>query len=145
MSNSKQKPFSVKGLDPANQETEKGRNTWEFMSNMSQVTIYSRKAGSWSGGHFHKGKDPSKNPEIFILISGTVVFEFIETSGARNFLNVDANKNPQLLIIQPNVLHRMKAITDCKFIECRATPFDRSNPDTFPPEDFPIKTNWGKA
>ncbi len=135
---------AVRMLESVDEKTEKGKNTWEWraLDNERQITIYHRFAGEWAGSHFHKGEDPSKNPEYFLLISGILELESIDTLGNYCQIVLSARNGPIELIIQPNVLHRMKVVADCRFIEPRVTRFNPDKPDTFPASEFPIKTDW---
>lgn len=123
--------------------SEKGRNTWEYyLFGGRQLTIYRRQKGVVAGPHFHNGKDPSKNPERLLLVSGNVRFEFVDKDGHYSLQNPDAKSGPIEITIWPDVLHRITPITDCLLVEYRETPFDPRNPDTFPPSEFPVKTDW---
>ena len=44
--------------------------TYEWCKGLlgQQVTIFYRNAGIIAGNHYHKGNDPSKNPEFFFLL-----------------------------------------------------------------------------
>lgn len=123
--------FYTKILQPANLSNDRGRRTWEWkISDGRQITVYSRRAGEVFGMHFHKGEDPSKNPERFLLLSGRVRVRF--SSGKKKSVKIlDANLNPVELIIYPNVLHEFTAETDCLYIEYRLTHFDPNSPDTY--------------
>lgn len=136
----------VQVLKPRHPETPKGSRTWEWLlPDGRQTTIYKRLDGEEAGSHFHKGEDPSKNPEFFLLISGNIVFEFIDESGETYKTELSAENGPVELVIYPNILHRAFPLTDCVFIEYRITRFDPKKPDTFGPEHFPIKTDWQES
>ncbi|MDP3726343.1 MAG: hypothetical protein Q8R36_04065 [bacterium] len=135
---------AVRMLRSVDEKTPKGRNTWEWHTsdNGRQITVYRRFAGELAGSHFHKGEDPSKNPEYFLLISGIVEFESVDVLGNYEQIVLSAHNGPVELVIQPNVLHRMRIVADCCFIEDRVTRFNPEKPDTFPPSEFPVKTDW---
>ena len=93
-----------------------------------QVTIYHRKAGTVFGEHFHKGEDPSKNPERFFLIKGELRITATNKKGEKFGDIVTENTE---IIIEPYILHKMEAITDVSFIEYRSTIFNPQLSDTF--------------
>jgi len=74
-----------------------------------------RNAGSISGQHYHKGKSAGKNPEIMLLIQGSVTMNWNNLSTKENgTLNIEA---PSKVVIEANVWHEVKALTDIIFIE----------------------------
>ena len=122
------------------------RNTWELLHHVGgirQTTVYRRRAGDHSSVHFHKGKDPSKNPEEFYLFAGRAQFRFWNGVEAEAVL-LDASRGPVKLQIWPGILHFMEAVSDCLYVEVRRTRFDRSHPDTYPACDFwtPPPKGW---
>ena len=99
-----------------------------------QLTSYFRKNGSIFGNHFHKGTDPSKNPEFFFLVSGEA-----ELWAWNKFTKEEAKvrlKPGMILTIWPHVLHKSTALTDIVYVEPRITVFDKNNSDTFPAEEY---------
>ena len=136
--------FELATLHPRHPETPKGSRTWEWLvpDGKRQITVYKRLDGEIAGEHFHKGEDPSKNPEYFLLVSGKIRFEFINESGTLHQVELSAENGPVELIIYPFALHRATPLTDCCFIEYRKTIFDPEKSDTFGPEHFTIKTDW---
>lgn len=98
-----------------------------------QITVCVRKAGIKSGGHYHKGEDPSKNPEkLFVtlgkakiklkgLCPGAVIEEKLLEGG-------------DMVIILPNIAHQLEILEDAIILEYRITHFDKSKPDTYPVE-----------
>lgn len=109
--------------------TEKG-TTYEWCKNLpgKQVSIYFRKKGTKFANHFHKGDDPSKNPERFFLISGQVEI-ICEINGSKKSFLVNPGEE---MLIYPYTKHWAKALKDSIFIEYRETPFDPSHSDTYP-------------
>lgn len=109
--------------------TEKGV-TYEWCKNLpgKQVSIYFRKKGTKFANHFHKGEDPSKNPERFFLISGKVEI-CCEIAGKTQKFTVNPGEE---MLIYPPTKHWAEALEDSIFIEYRATPFDPSHSDTYP-------------
>ena len=132
----------MRGLPPANPLNEKGKRTWErpleipMLRPNHHVTVYFRKRGEKFAGHFHKGDDPSKNPEYFLLLRGKIQIRFQTKGGQKREVNVDASKGPAELTIQPLVLHSMRAIADCWYLEYRPRKFDPVKPDVYPPSEF---------
>ncbi len=141
MSKLKKNGFCVEHIPPANPENERGKRTWEYKPDSeAQVSIYFRKEGETFAGHFHKGKDPAKNPEKFFLLCGKVGVKFTDKSGKGSEIVLDAGEptdpRPVKLVIRPLVFHEMRAETDCWYIEYRSRHFDPDNSDTYPIEEF---------
>jgi dTDP-4-dehydrorhamnose 3,5-epimerase-like enzyme len=96
-------------------ESDRG-STYEFdCDRKGPFTVGFRKAGSVNGRHYHEGLSEQKNPEIFILLSGTMDVY------AKNLLTGEEMRNayhaPIQLEIHPNVWHEIVAVTDITFIE----------------------------
>ena len=74
-----------------------------------------RKAGTISGQHYHKGKSPGKNPEEMLLVQGSITMNWknLETN-VSDTITIEA---PSRVIIEANVWHEVKALTDIIFIE----------------------------
>lgn len=99
-----------------------------------QLTSYARKMGNEFGNHFHKGSDPSKNPELFLLISGEArIWGFNKATKERKETKIGPGT---VLVIWPGVLHGFKALTDVVYVEPRVTEFSKENPDTFPAVEY---------
>lgn len=125
---------TVSTLTPADETNERGKTTWEFkMSSGMQLTSYLRKGGTISGNHFHKGDDPSKNPEYIIVFFGEVVFHYEEAGGISGFeyFHVRMGESPILITVKPWAFHWMEYRSDTLFAEPRCTHFDPALPDTF--------------
>ena len=117
-------------LPCADQSSPKGRSTFEWhLPNDHQVTVYFRKKGENAGGHYHKGTDPSKRPELFLLLSGKVSIHACYPSGEGLGLLLDATEHPVELVIPPLVFHTFVAETDITYIEYRVTRFDKNTAD----------------
>ncbi len=99
-------------------DTEKGQ-LFEFDNRKTtdRLMLVTRKAGTVSGYDFHKGKHPNKNPEIGVIISGTVEFYCKNSAGEEVTNTFD---KPIMYIIQKNIFHEVRAITDISFIEFSA-------------------------
>ena len=93
-----------------------------------QLTIYERKKGLSLGNHYHKGEDPSKNPEILFLAKGEFRLVAYDKQGQR--FEADVQEGNEIKIY-PNVLHSLETLTDIILLEYRSTVFDRAKPDTY--------------
>lgn len=99
-----------------------------------QVTAYIRRRDVFFGNHYHRGEDPSKNPEKMFLVKG-VVRLIAEDGVAKKYLDTIVKEGYEIRIY-PNILHSMLALTDVIFLEYRSTIFDRENPDTYPNDTY---------
>jgi hypothetical protein len=70
---------------------------------------------SVSGRHYHKGNAANKNPEVLILISGTIQLKTIELD-TKNEQTVIVDV-PSRIEIAAMVWHEVLALTDCVFLE----------------------------
>ncbi len=99
-----------------------------------QLTGYFRKKGSVFGHHFHKGTDPSKNPEFFFIIHGQAeLWAWNKFTGEEAKVRVTPGT---IITIWPHVLHKCTAVTDVVYAEPRITVFNKKKPDTFAPEEY---------
>jgi|APSaa5957512622_1039677.scaffolds.fasta_scaffold233397_1 hypothetical protein len=105
--------------------------TLEWCKNITgkQVSIYMRNKGVKFAQHYHKGEDPSKNPERFFLIKGKVKFSCSNMSGSEKEEFIVSEGHEAL--ISPNIIHSAIALEDSIFIEYRTTPFDKNKSDTY--------------
>lgn len=94
-----------------------------------QITVLFRKAGTISGNHYHKGEDPSKNPEKFFIIKGKMKLTAENLEG--ELLWEDIVDDLTEIRIPPYVKHTFEALEDTWFIEYRKTVFDEKNSDTY--------------
>ena len=87
-----------------------------FSTNRSgEFLLVYRNAGSVSGQHYHTGKSVGKNPEEMLLVQGSLTMNWKNlVTGETGTLQMEA---PSRAIIQPNVWHEVKALTDIIFIE----------------------------
>lgn len=122
-------------------DTPRGRNTWEIKGELllpghqdnqpvKQVSVYLRRNENF-GEHSHRGDDPSKNPENLFLLYGEIEATFRNRRGETLTTKIQA---PAQIVIEPYVLHFMKALGDVLMIEIRITPFDPAHPDTYSTE-----------
>ncbi|MEI8279326.1 MAG: hypothetical protein WCG87_06145 [Bacteroidota bacterium] len=98
-----------------NNKDERGY-TCEFpMERIGDQLLLFRKAGTISGRHYHKGKSATKNPEVFIVISGscTVNWKHIDDTDIQSATVT----GPTKLEILPFIWHEVITITDCTCLE----------------------------
>ncbi|MEK6926054.1 MAG: hypothetical protein AABW50_02130 [Nanoarchaeota archaeon] len=99
-----------------------------------QLTVCKRHKGVVSGNHYHKGDDPSKNPERLLLVNGN--FKLIARNDmAEKHLEAIINEGDEL-IIHPGILHSFEALTDITFLEYRQTIFNKACPDTYAEDTY---------
>lgn len=129
------KGVTVRKVSPAKEGDPRGR-TWEWAKGVEtrQITIYERTAGTGDfGAHFHKGEDPSKNPERFFLAAGKIRAVFEDLDGGREEVVIEVGNE---IAIAPRILHTLTALEDVILIERRVTVFDKEHPDTYPATEF---------
>ena len=128
------KGVSIRQIEPVDMHDPKGL-TYELFKGIHgmQVTYCTRNAEKIFGDHYHRGDDPSKNPERVILLSGSCAF--IACNGVETEIHF-LNQTPLEIIIQPSVIHAFLPRENISFIEYRSTVFDPKNNDTFPAENF---------
>ncbi|GEM_PF-2927980 len=97
-----------------------------------QVTFYYRNKGDPCGAHFHKGDDPSKNPERFLPLAGKMHFMAFDGKETAEF----ALQSKKELIIPPSIFHLLVIEEDSVFAEYRTTIFDRNHSDTYTQDKF---------
>lgn len=101
--------IDVKAID------ERGALHYFSTNRTGEFLLVYRKAGSISGQHYHKGKSPGKNPEEMLLVQGSIHMEWKNLlTEAKGNLTIEA---PSRVIIEANVWHEVKALTDIIFIE----------------------------
>lgn len=103
---------------------------WCKGENGQQVTIYERAKGIFFAQHYHEGTDPSKKPEIFVLLKGKIEFIFIDPETNEKHKKVVEPYDE--VRIEPHIKHSAHALEDSLFLEYRSTPFDKDEPDTIP-------------
>ena len=102
-------PIDVKAID------ERGALHYFSTNRTGEFLLVYRKAGTISGQHYHKGKSPGKNPEEMLLVQGSIHMEWKNLlTEAKGNLTIEA---PSRVIIEANVWHEVKALTDIIFIE----------------------------
>ncbi len=127
-------------LSCADPKSEKGKWTFEWhLPGGQQITVYYRRAGTVAGGHYHTGSDPSKNPELFLLLFGKAKVRAYDTDQNESIHLLDATNGPVQLTIQPLTLHFLETLTRVIYIEYRLTRFDKNAPDVHSVEEWQAK------
>jgi len=94
---------------------ERGALHYFSTNRTGEFLLVYRKAGTISGQHYHKGKSPGKNPEEMLLVQGSIIMNWKNLGTEENgSLTIEA---PSRVIIEANVWHEVKAVTDIIFIE----------------------------
>ena len=101
--------IDVKAID------ERGALHYFSTDRTGEFLLVYRNAGTISGQHYHKGKSPGKNPEEMLLVQGSIHMEWKNLlTEEKGNLTIEA---PSRVIIEANVWHEVKALTDIIFIE----------------------------
>ena len=101
--------IDIKAID------ERGALHYFNTNRTGEFLLVYRKAGTISGQHYHKGKSPGKNPEEMLLLQGSITMNWknLQTN-VSDTITIEA---PSRVIIEANVWHEVKALTDIIFIE----------------------------
>ena len=101
--------IDIKAID------ERGALHYFNTNRTGEFLLVYRKAGTISGQHYHKGKSPGKNPEEMLLLQGSITMNWknLQTKVSDTII-IEA---PSRVIIEANVWHEVKALTDIIFIE----------------------------
>ena len=101
--------IDIKAID------ERGALHYFNTNRTGEFLLVYRKAGTISGQHYHKGKSPGKNPEEMLLLQGSITMNWknLQTNVSDTII-IEA---PSRVIIEANVWHEVKALTDIIFIE----------------------------
>ncbi len=101
--------IDVKAID------ERGALHYFSTNRTGEFLLVYRNAGTISGQHYHKGKSLGKNPEEMLLVQGSIHMEWKNLlTEEKGNLTIEA---PSRVIIEANVWHEVKALTDIIFIE----------------------------
>jgi dTDP-4-dehydrorhamnose 3,5-epimerase-like enzyme len=113
--------IDVKAID------ERGALHYFSTDRTGEFLLVYRKAGTISGQHYHKGKSPGKNPEEMLLVQGSITMHWknLETNES-DTITIEA---PSRVIIEANVWHEVKALTDIIFIELNS--LEEGSEDTY--------------
>lgn len=91
------------------------RNLASAKNGFKEILVVRRKKGAVSGQHYHKGTDPSRNPEIHYVISGKLKLIVKDLSTGRSESHI-IRLNTELRI-GPNIYHKMEFLEDTVFLE----------------------------
>ena len=101
--------IDVKAMD------ERGALHYFNTDRSGEFLLVYRKAGTISGQHYHKGNSAGKNPEEMLLVQGSLTMHWKNlNTEEKGSLTIEA---PSRVIIEANVWHEVKALTDIIFIE----------------------------
>ena len=102
--------------------------TWVFDNDRTgQFIVAYRKAGSANGRQYHTGKNPYKNPEMLVLMSGEATLNWRTIDGSQSgAVPVTA---PAKIVIPVNIWHELVAITDFTMLELNS--LEAGKDDTF--------------
>jgi len=101
--------IDVKAID------ERGALHYFSTNRTGEFLLVYRKAGSISGQHYHKGNSAGKNPEEMLLVQGSLTMNWNNlNTEEKGTLTIEA---PSRVVIEANVWHEVKALTDIIFIE----------------------------
>lgn len=91
--------------------------TWRSpIPRMGEGILAMRKKGAIFGGHYHLGKSDTKNPEILLLVSGSMIGTFFKLDSP-NEKEVVEFSQVGLLKVPPQVVHSFEALSDVYFLE----------------------------
>lgn len=94
--------------------------------NDGQVFCVKVPQGTVRGNHYHKRKT-----EHFCVISGEATIS-TRPVGVKPFNQFSVSgREPEVIVIQPNNVHNIEAVTDCVLLVWVNELFDRNNPDTY--------------
>ena len=96
-------------------EHERGKTLLFDNQRTGEFILGYRVKDSISGRHYHKGTAAYKNPEVLILIYGSIQLKTIDLSND-NEQTVIIDK-PSRIEIGAMVWHEVLALTDCVFLE----------------------------
>ena len=101
--------IDVKAID------ERGALHYFSTNRTGEFLLVYRNAGTISGQHYHKGKSLGKNPEVMLLVQGSITMNWKNLkTNVSDTITIEA---PSRVIIEANVWHEVKALTDIIFIE----------------------------
>ena len=102
-------PFSYIGQD------ERGTTAEISIDRSGKALSIFRKEGTVFGNHYHSGSEPTKNPEIFWLLHGTLKVEYRALHSST--WEVVELSGPTKVDFYPNVIHRVTALSDAYMLE----------------------------
>ena len=96
-------------------QDERGALHYFSTNRTGEFLLVYRKEGSISGQHYHKGLTLGKNPEDMLLVQGKAELHWIDLSTKEEqYAKIEA---PCRVVINANVWHELKALTDIVFVE----------------------------
>lgn len=104
----------VTGLDKIGQD-ERGYTFEYFHERMGRHLVIFRKANTVSGNHYHKGLSLTKDPEMLLLLSGTITLRYKEPQQT-DIRSIQISE-PSLIEIFPFVWHEVYCHTDSTMLE----------------------------
>jgi len=118
--------ITIKQLDEIGTD-DRGYTFEYFHERYGRHLLCFRKAGTVSGGHYHKGLSLTKDPEILIVASGSMHLHYRNVNDPELIrIRVDG---PVKIEIPPFVWHEVHCITDCTFLELNS--LSEHEADTF--------------
>jgi dTDP-4-dehydrorhamnose 3,5-epimerase-like enzyme len=125
--------FDIEKIEPADPNDTRGPTFGWKHSDNREIVVIVRKKGSILGGHFHKGKDPSKDPEKFLIAKGKLRSTFVNKYGSSKTTIL---RQGDIFTIYPYVNHTFEVLSDAVIIEYRITHYNKDDPDTFPEKEL---------
>jgi len=89
--------------------------TYKFANKGNEWALIDLKEGAVAGEHYHKGMSDIKNPEMLVQISGKAEYLFKDLKSSKSEKVVV--KSPNIIKINPNVYHEVKAMEDIILLE----------------------------
>ncbi len=118
---------------PDDPTSPKGSRTWNLLfdtdmqAGRARCMIAYRIRGEGVGNHFHPRVE-NKDPEIFVVLIGSVEFWFKDIYGEERTIPIAVNSqniNPVMIKIPPYLLHRINIVSPyAVFEEFQTGPFD---------------------
>ena len=102
-------PLELTGSD------ERGYTCEYYHERLGHHIILFRKAGSTSGGNYHKGNSLTKDPEILMLLHGTCQLNWKDVGSSG--LQMVMAEGPARIEIPAYCWHQLIAMTDCVLLE----------------------------
>ena len=126
-----EKGFELEKINPADPNDLRGPTYGLSVPGTIEITIVDRNKGFKFGGHYHKGDDPSKNPEKLFLAKGKMNAIFVSKDNNKTELTLEA---PVFLTIFPGTHHLFEALDNVIIVEARTTRFNKDYPDSYASE-----------
>lgn len=100
-----------------------------------ELPVFYRSKGANPEGHFHKGTDPSYDPQYIYVIKGSLEITCIDPNGDQKVLVLEER---DMVVIPKMVYHKYLALEDTIFLEPRFEKYDINNVDkcTCSPQEY---------